>query len=151
LRWGFAGELPFSSRKMIKTLKMKSVHWEAMRKHVDSQAPLEACGLLAGKKGSVEIVIEVSNAAQSPVRFRMDPQEQYNAFMRIEAEGLEILGIYHSHPAGPEFTSATDITEAAYEAVHIIWTHLTDEWRARGFWIDSGESTEVRLQVEHEQ
>jgi hypothetical protein len=65
---------------MIKVLKLKPAHWQAMRRHVAAQAPLEACGLLAGKQDSVETVLRVRNAEQSPVRFRMDAQEQYNAF-----------------------------------------------------------------------
>lgn len=126
---------------------MKSAHWGEMQRHADAQAPLEACGLLAGKQDEVEAVLKVRNAAQSPVSFRMDPQEQYNAFMWIEDKGLELVGIYHSHPSGPETASVTDIAEAAYQAAHIIWSRSGVEWSARGFWIESGKTTEVSLQV----
>ncbi len=132
---------------MIKTLKMKSAHWGEMQRHAAGQAPLEACGFLAGKQDKVEAALKVRNAAQSPVSFRMDPQEQFDALMWIEAEELELVGIYHSHPAGPETASVTDIAEAAYQAVHIIWSRSGDEWSARGFWIEAGKTTEVRLQV----
>ena len=118
-----------------------------MRRHVTEQAPLEACGLLAGKNDSVEAVLRVRNAAQSPVKFRMDPQEQYNAFMRIEAEGLDLIGIYHSHPAGPETASPTDIAEAAYDVAHLIWFHAGETWDARGFWIEGKTVTELTLQI----
>ena len=118
-----------------------------MREHVTRQVPLEACGLLAGKQDRVEEVIPVHNQAQSPVRFRMDPYEQLWAFDWIESNGLELLGIFHSHPAGPETVSATDIAEAAYEVVHLIWAPVHDGWQARGFWIESGQITEVSLQI----
>ena len=78
---------------MIKTLKMQSSHWQTMRQHVTEQAPFEACGLLVGKKDSVETVLKVRNVIQSPVRFRMDPQEQYNALMWIEDNGFDLVGI----------------------------------------------------------
>ncbi len=110
-------------------------------------APLEACGLLAGKNDSVEAVLKVRNAAQSPVRFRMDPQEQYNAFEWIETNGLDLVGIYHSHPSGPEIASATDIAEAAYDVVHIIWSRDGQKWSARAFWIEGGEATEVAMKI----
>ena len=97
---------------MLKTLKLKNEHWQAMRRHVASQAPIEACGMLAGKQDQVEAVLEVRNAEQSPVRFRMDPLEQLNAFEWIEGNGLDLLGIFHSHPSGPETISPTDIAEA---------------------------------------
>ena len=118
-----------------------------MLEHVAEQAPLEACGLLAGKQDSVEAVLKVRNAEQSPVHFQMDAQEQYNAFMWIEANELDLLGIFHSHPAGPETVSATDIAEAAYEVVHIIWSRSNGLWNAHGFWIETGQVTEISLQL----
>ena len=136
---------------MIEVLKLKPVHWQKMRRHVAAQAPLEACGLLAGTGDSVETVLMVRNAEQSPVRFRMDAQEQYNAFEWIDANGLDLVGIFHSHPSGPETASPTDIVEAAYEVVHIIWSRPKRTWNARGFWIEKGQVTEVNLQVLSEQ
>ena len=109
-----------------------------MLDHVDQHAPLEACGLLAGKDDRVEKVIPVRNQAQSPVRFVMDPYEQLQAFEWIDSNGLDLLGIFHSHPAGPETASATDIAEAAYEVVHLIWSRTQGRWQARGFWIENG-------------
>ena len=136
---------------MIGVLKLKPAHWQEMRRHVAAQAPIEACGLLAGTGDSVETVLMVRNAEQSPVRFRMDAQEQYNAFEWIDANGLDLVGIFHSHPSGPEIASPTDIAEAAYEVVHIIWSRPKRAWNARGFWIEKGQVTEVTLQVLSEQ
>jgi len=118
-----------------------------MLHHVDSHIPLEACGLLAGTDDRVEKVIEVWNQAQSPVRFMMDPRAQLKAFDWIEANGLELLGIFHSHPSGPETASPTDIAEAAYDVVHVIWSRMEDRWQARGFWIVDGEASEVILRI----
>ena len=132
---------------MIRVLNLKAEHLQAMRRHVSAQAPLEACGLLAGKQDLVETVLRVRNSDQSPVRFRMDAQEQYNAFEWMDAHGLELVGIFHSHPSGPETASSTDIVEAAYEVVHVIWSRTGRKWSARGFWIDKGQVTEVSLQV----
>jgi len=118
-----------------------------MLDHVDRQVPLEACGLLAGKNDRVEKVILVRNQAQSPARFVMDPYEQLQAFDWIETNGLDLLGIFHSHPAGPETASMTDIAEAAYEVVYLIWSRPKSGWQARGFWIANGRVTEVSLQI----
>ena len=122
-------------------------HWQEMLDHVDKHAPLEACGLLAGRYDRVEKVIAVRNQAQSPVRFVMEPYEQLQAFDWIESTGLDLLGIFHSHPAGPETVSATDIAEAAYEVVHLIWSRSQDHWQARGFWIKDGSAMEVSLKI----
>lgn len=115
--------------------------------HLESHLPLEACGLLAGKGNRVEKVLFVQNQAQSPVRFVMDAQEQLQAFEWIEANALDLLGIFHSHPNGPETASPTDIAEAAYAVVHIICSRNKGGWTLRGFWIENGRAAEVPLQV----
>ena len=115
--------------------------------YVDRHAPFEACGLLAGKYARAEKMIGVLNQAQSEVRFVMDPYEQLHAFDWIESNGLDLVGIFHSHPTGPETVSATDMAEAAYAVVHVILSRAETRWKARGFWIEEGTATEVTLQI----
>ena len=121
--------------------------WQAMHRQVRRLAPLEACGLLAGKNNRVEMRIGIRNTDQSPVRFHMDPREQWRAFQRMESTGLELLGIYHSHPNGPGWPSPTDIGEAMYPVVQIIWYRQDGKWRVRGFWIEAGKTREVELRL----
>lgn len=122
-------------------------HVQEIVEYVNAHTPLEACGLLVGKNDRVEKVLLVKNQAQSPVRFVMDPYEQLNAFEWIESSELELLGIFHSHPTGPETASPTDIAEASYDVVHVICSQLDGSWKLRGFWIKNGISTEVTLQI----
>jgi len=132
---------------MLSQLILHQTQWDEMLRHVMEHAPLEACGLLAGKNDRVEKVILVRNQAQSPVRFVMDPYEQFQAFEWIESHGLELVGIFHSHPTGPQTVSPTDIEEAAYEVVHVVWSHLNGQWKARGFWIESGRAIKIALLI----
>jgi proteasome lid subunit RPN8/RPN11 len=128
-------------------LNITKRHWQEMLDHVDQHAPLEACGLLAGRNDLAEKVIFIRNQAQSPVRFVMDPYEQLRAFDWIESNGLDLLSIFHSHPAGPETASVSDIAEASYEVIHLIWSRNQNGWQARGFWIEKGNASEVTLQI----
>ena len=132
----------------MKQLVLSKQQWLDMREHVTRHVPLEACGLLAGKNDRVEEVVFVRNQAQSSERFVMDPYEQLKAFDQIESDGLDLLGIFHSHPTGPETLSATDIAEAAYEVVYVIWSLNRDLWNVRGFWIENGRAIEVPLSIE---
>jgi proteasome lid subunit RPN8/RPN11 len=77
----------------------------------------------------------------------MNPQEQLNAFDWIESHEMDLVGIYHSHPAGPETVSATDIAEASYAVAHVVWSRMDGEWKPRGFWIEEGQASDVNLQV----
>lgn len=132
---------------MKSQLKLNREQVREITEYLERHAPLEACGLLAGKNDRVEKVLFVQNQAQSPVRFVMDPYEQLQAFERIDSDGLDLLGIFHSHPAGPETVSPTDIAEAAYDVVHVICSRKNGEWKLRGFWIEEGNAAEVPLQV----
>jgi proteasome lid subunit RPN8/RPN11 len=132
---------------MIPQLTLTREHVQEIVGHINIHAPLEACGLLAGKNDRVERVLFVQNQAQSPVRFVMDPYEQLQAFEWIESNGFDLLGIFHSHPAGPETASPTDIAEAAYAVVHVICSRQDGQWKLRGFWIEDGEAVETALEI----
>lgn len=133
---------------MQTSLLLTKQHLDEMIRHVSEQTPLEACGLLAGDAGRVEAVLAMANAAQSHARFRIDPQEQLRAFEWIDARGLDLVGIFHSHPVGPAMVSAIDIAEATYPVIHIVLSPFGDRWQARGFWIEDGRAQEVTLKVE---
>ncbi len=134
----------------MQSLTITNEQLNTMIAHVDSQLPLEACGLLAGRGSRVESVIEVTNRAQSPVRYVMDPIEQLKAFEWIDSQGLELLGIFHSHPTGPETISPTDIADSAYLVVHVVLSRMHGEWRARAFWIEDEGHREVPLEVSNQ-
>jgi len=131
---------------MAEKLILRHKAWQAMHRHVCRVSPLEACGLLAGKNNRVESTLGIRNAERSPVRFRMDPQAQWQAFQRIEAAGMDLVGIYHSHPNGSNCPSPTDIAENLYPVAQIIWFRAEGEWRARGVQIQGGKVTEITLE-----
>ena len=99
---------------------------EEMLQFVQAQAqdgyPYEVCGLLGGSGGRVLKVQPMRNIANDPrVRYVMDPEELLAAFQNFEANGWDLLAIYHSHPAGPSYPSETDIAESYYpDVVYLI-------------------------------
>jgi proteasome lid subunit RPN8/RPN11 len=131
----------------MQSLTLSKEQVQAMIAYVDTHAPLESCGLLAGRNSKVEKIFFVQNQAHSAVRYVMDPIEQLHAFEWIDSNEMDLLGIFHSHPTGPETVSPTDIAEAAYAVTYIILSRVDDAWRARGFWIEHGGFHEVTLQV----
>ena len=67
-------------------------------------------------------MIRVANSAASPLRYEMDPQEQYDALKAIEDAGGELLAIYHSHTKSAAYPSQTDVNQAVAwpEQVYLI-------------------------------
>ena len=108
------------------TLQILRKHLLEMINHAREQAPNEACGILAGSNERVLRLYRARNAALSPTSYRLHPDEQYRIFKDIEDRGLEILGIYHSHPSSPAVPSATDIGQAYSSEVSYVLISLTD-------------------------
>ncbi|ELZ31758.1 Mov34/MPN/PAD-1 family protein [Halorubrum tebenquichense] len=63
----------------------------------------------------VERAYAADNVAERPqIRYRIDPEEQLELLEAIEADGLDAVGFYHSHPAGPTAPSETDAARATW-------------------------------------
>lgn len=133
---------------MNQNLILTNKIWQSMRRHVSHCAPLEACGLLSGVNEWAEKVQGIPNAERSPVRYRMEPHAQWRAFQRMENAGLKLVGIYHSHPNGPDRPSPTDIAENMYPVAQIIWFRENGKWQARAYKIEGGTAIEITLKIQ---
>jgi [CysO sulfur-carrier protein]-S-L-cysteine hydrolase len=126
----------------------KSIY-EELLEHARAEAPNECCGLIGGGNGEAKSVYRARNAEASPLRYNLDPQDQFRIMSEIEERGEELSAIYHSHTASPAYPSQTDINLAAYpDAIYLIVSLAEDEATLRGFAIRDGEVTEVDLAVE---
>lgn len=100
--------------------------------------PEEACGLLGGKGAAAWRAIPLENVEHSRSRYRMEPQGQIEAMLQLERTGEELVGIFHSHPAGPTALSDTDVQEARYpECVYLVLSQDGGAWVGRAFRIGS--------------
>ena len=77
-------------------------------------APEEACGILLGRGGHIEQAVSARNVHPTPrSHFEIDPQALIDAHRAARQGGPEVIGYYHSHPAGTAEPSAVDSAEAA--------------------------------------
>ena len=90
-------------------LRLQRLHVKLLNQEAEKVQPIEACALLFGKlshdEGNVKKVEFVQNKLQSPVKFQIDPEKVAAAFTEAEKEGLDFIGIFHSHPAPAEPSS----------------------------------------------
>ena len=77
--------------------------------HARADAPNECCGMIASRDGEAVAVHRATNTAASPLRYIMDPNEQYRIQDAIESDGLDLGAIYHSHTRSDPIPSQTDI------------------------------------------
>ncbi len=87
---------------------------DEMVAHARAELPNEACGIVHAADGVPTSVHRVRNAAESPYRYMMDPQEQLNLELRRDREGIQLFAIYHSHVASEARPSMTDIRMAFF-------------------------------------
>ena len=133
------------------TLIMSQEHFRQILDHTRAESPNEACGLLAGRDGHVMHVLPAANVAENPrVGYLMDPHDQISHFYAIEEQDLDLLGIYHSHPASSAFPSVTDLSMAYYpEAVYAIISLVQDDSPVlRAFRMVEEEISEVIVRLE---
>lgn len=94
------------------TLKLKKKDYDKILLHCEQGLPNEACGLLAGRVEddvkSVDKVYLLTNVDESKEHFSMDPKEQLAALKDARANGLSLIGNFHSHPESPSRPSEED-------------------------------------------
>lgn len=72
-------------------------------------APQECCGILMGSGPRIDEALPAANVHPDPLqRFEIDPAALIAAHRAARAGGREVLGYYHSHPAGHPVPSAID-------------------------------------------
>lgn len=116
--------------------------------HAREEAPNECCGVVAARDGEVTGVERITNVFASPLRFELDPIEQYHATEAIEGRGEQMIGSYHSHTKSEPYPSQTDINKWKPwpELVHFICSIATEEPEIRAFRIEDGRVTEIELE-----
>jgi proteasome lid subunit RPN8/RPN11 len=132
----------------MRNLWLSEQQARAIVEHARSQQPREVCGLLAGTDERVVQVLPLENAAADPVHhFRIDDRALVEAVYGIEAQGLSLLGIYHSHPSGDPIPSTVDIREAAYPDCAYVIAGLRGSPRLAAWNIRDHVVTPVELHV----
>lgn len=131
------------------SIQITKEHWQQMQEHAVRTAPIEACGLVAGKENQSWEVYPITNSLESKTRFRMAEAELVSAMYAMLEKGWGLLAIYHSHPQGPAKPSPTDLAEASFlDSVHLIWAHADSEWDVRAYMYDADrQAQEISISV----
>jgi proteasome lid subunit RPN8/RPN11 len=134
---------------MPQEIRVRAEIVEEMLRIAWSEPRIECCGLLVGVGGVITKIFPAKNALASPTAYDVAPQELFQLFRRIREEGLEHLGIYHSHPTTENAPSPRDIELAAYpnEAYFIISPLPAAPRPVRAFSIRDGHVQELKIEI----
>ena len=65
-------------------MRISQALFDEMVAHARADAPNECCGMVASNNGDAVVVYRARNAEASPLRFRIDPEEQLELHNRID-------------------------------------------------------------------
>ncbi|MEM9563792.1 MAG: M67 family metallopeptidase [Actinomycetota bacterium] len=104
-------------------LELDRLHWLQMLATAWDAYPLEGCGLLIGPAGGdrVERFVAIDNEARSSRIYRLDGNQYAKAALAADDDGLDIIGVMHSHTHTVAYPSPTDVAEATKPLVPPDW------------------------------
>ncbi len=126
--------------------------YEKILSHAKNEAPIEACGLIAGhiegKDKIIDKVYILTNIDHAEEHFSLDPREQLAAVKDMRSNGYEQLGNWHSHPVSPSRPSDED-KRLAYDstASYMILSLMDEEPVLNSFHIEGDTATKEDLVI----
>jgi len=96
-------------------IEVEQSPWEAMVLYAERTYPNECCGAMLGRiqgdKKTVNEAIPLENASTGEQRrhYELRPEDLLSAEKAARQRGLDLIGIFHSHPDCDAYFSDTDL------------------------------------------
>ena len=133
-------------------ITLRKEDYDKILAHARSEAPVEACGLIAGRIEGTDKIVEkvyiLTNTDHAEEHFTLDPREQLAAVKDMRANGLVQLGNWHSHPVSPSRPSDED-KRLAYDstASYMILSLMDNTPVLNSFHVENNEATKEDLKI----
>ena len=102
-----------------------------LSEYSENQKPNESCAILFGKNDIVSDLFLTENIEESPVNFTISNDQLIEGYKIAEQKGLDVIGIFHSHPDSDAFPSNTDKKfMQGNPVVWIIYSGINKNFRA---------------------
>jgi len=96
-------------------IEIETKPWQVMILHAERTYPNECCGAMLGHvRGEVKHVVDAvplenAVAGSQTERYELKPEDLLEADRAARARGLDLIGIFHSHPDCDAYFSDTDL------------------------------------------
>lgn len=96
-------------------IRIEPEAWAVMVEHARREYPRECCGAMLGLEENglrlVKVARPMRNAYEGPRgdTYQLDPVEQLAVEKEARAQGLSVVGIFHSHPDCGAYFSRRDL------------------------------------------
>jgi proteasome lid subunit RPN8/RPN11 len=136
------------AQETAETLILPADIADDMIEHCRATRPNEACGILASQNGHIVKVFRMSNATLSPLRYSLDPKEQFAVYRAIEDRGWDLGAVFHSHTHTGAYPSPTDVRLASEDVPYIIVSLADEPPSIRAFRIHKANWTDPEGDIE---
>jgi proteasome lid subunit RPN8/RPN11 len=96
-------------------IKIEEAAWDVMVSHARSTYPNECCGAMLGTvdgdQKSVQVAVALENAfsGAQEARYELRQEDLLRADAEARRQGMDLVGIFHSHPDCDAYFSKTDL------------------------------------------
>jgi proteasome lid subunit RPN8/RPN11 len=130
-------------------IRIKNEPWAAMVSHARQTYPNECCGAMLGTiDGDEKHVVEaiaLENAFQGAqaARYELRPEDLLAADKAARERGMDLVGIYHSHPDCDAYFSHTDLKNSCPWYSFVVLSIQNGEFHHANSWLPNMEQTEA--------
>ena len=130
-------------------IRIEAAPWAAMVAHARKVYPNECCGAMLGltdgetKTVSEAIALENAFAGEQAARYELRPQDLLAADKAARERGMDLIGIYHSHPDCGAYFSQTDLKNSCPWYSFVVLSIQTGEFDHANSWLPNAEQTEA--------
>ena len=123
--------------------------WREMVAHARSTYPNECVGAMLGRMDGAEkevlvaMPLENSTAGSQRARYELRPEDLLAADKEARRRGLDLVGIYHSHPDCGAYFSETDLKNSCPWYSFIVLSIQKGEFDHANSWLPNAEQTEA--------
>jgi proteasome lid subunit RPN8/RPN11 len=96
-------------------IEIQKQAWEVMVRHAEATYPRECCGVMIGSTDGDHKLVTEAHALENVYtggqedRYEIRPADLLNSDREARKQGLDLIGIFHSHPDCAAYFSKTDL------------------------------------------
>lgn len=128
-------------------IRIESEPWQAMVAHARQAYPNECCGAMlgtiddGGKNVREAIALENAFEGAQAARYELRPEDLLKADKAARDRGMDLIGIYHSHPDCDAYFSTTDLQNSCPWYSFVVLSIQKGEFDHANSWLPNMDQT----------
>ncbi len=130
-------------------IQIQSEAWQAMVSHAQAIYPNECCGAMLGtidgdvKTVKVGLAIENAFTGVQHERYELRPEDLLKADREARSRGMDLIGIFHSHPDCDAYFSETDLKNSCPWYSFVVLSIYKGQFHHANSFLPNAEQTEA--------